>query len=318
MNRIDRLTAILIQLQTKRWITSSEIADRYEISQRTVYRDIRALEEAGVPIGAEAGKGYFLVDGYHLPPVMFTAEEAGAMLLAGKLIDKLTDKSVQKAYSAAIDKIKSVLPEREKDSLEGLNHQIQVFYARQSPDREYPNNFIALIQKSLAEGKCLKTDYHANYSQEITKGRVIDPLGLVFYGNAWHLIAFCKLRQEMRDFRLDRIMDMQLIDECARPKKPKELKMYFDDLWQTADLFEVKVWFHKSILSSLNQSKYYFGFIDQVEKDEGILMSFAVTEYKYIGSWLLSFAGLCKVESPEELKNEMLEAVKDLASVYLK
>jgi predicted DNA-binding transcriptional regulator YafY len=249
---------------------------------------------------------------------MFTTEEAGAMLIAGKLIDKLTDKSIQKAYSAAIDKIKSVLPEREKDSLEEMDHQIQVFYSRQSPEHDYPNNFIAIAQKALAESKCLKTDYHANYSQEITKGRVIDPLGLVFYGNSWHLIAFCKMRQEMRDFRLDRIMDMQIIDECASPKNPKELKRYFEELWQTADLFEVKVWFHKSVLNSLNQSKYYFGFIDQAEKDDGVLMSFAVTDYKYIGSWLLSFAGFCKVESPEELKNEMLGAVKELARVYLR
>jgi len=105
MNRIDRLTAILIQLQTKRWITSTEIAARYEISQRTVYRDIRALEEAGVPIGSEAGKGYFLVDGYRLPPVMFTREEAGALLIAEKLVNKLTDRSVKKNFDSAIDKM---------------------------------------------------------------------------------------------------------------------------------------------------------------------------------------------------------------------
>lgn len=318
MNRIDRLTAILIQLQTKSWTTASEIADRYEISLRTVYRDMRALEEAGVPIGAEAGKGYFIVDGYHLPPVMFTREEAGAMLIAGKFIDKLTDKSLQKEYTSAIDKIKSVLPDREKDSLAGLNEQIQVFHARQSSGNEYPNNFLSITQKALADSKCLCLDYHASYNQKKTKNRIIDPLGLVFYGNAWHLIAFCKLRQEMRDFRLDRIMNVKLLEECASPKKPEELKKYFDNLWQSADLFEVKVRFQKSVLGDLSQSKYYFGYIDEVEEKDGVLMSFAVTDYKYIGSWLLSFAGLCKVESPEVLKKDMLDAVKELARVYLK
>ncbi len=80
MNRIDRLSAILIQLQSKQVVKAQEVADRFGISLRTVYRDIKSLEEAGIPIGAEAGKGYFIMDGYHLPPVMFTKEEASALL----------------------------------------------------------------------------------------------------------------------------------------------------------------------------------------------------------------------------------------------
>jgi predicted DNA-binding transcriptional regulator YafY len=87
MNRIDRLTAILVQLQSKKVVKAHEIADRFEISLRTVYRDVRALEEAGIPIGAEAGKGYFILDGYHLPPVMFSQQEANALVLGSKLIE---------------------------------------------------------------------------------------------------------------------------------------------------------------------------------------------------------------------------------------
>src|SRR5690606_7724559 len=120
MNRIDRLTAILIQLQTKRIVKAEEISERFEISLRTVYRDVKALMEAGVPIGSEAGKGYFIVDGYHLPPVMFNQDEASAMLTAGKLVDKMTDDSIRKAYESALLKIKSVLNDTEKDHLENL------------------------------------------------------------------------------------------------------------------------------------------------------------------------------------------------------
>src|SRR5574339_396245 len=120
MNRIDRLTAILIHLQTKRVVKAEEIAERFEMSLRTVYRDVKALMEAGVPIGSEAGTGYFIVDGYHLPPVMFTQEEASAMLLASKLVEKMTDQSVLRAFESALMKIKSVLNDREKDHLEEL------------------------------------------------------------------------------------------------------------------------------------------------------------------------------------------------------
>ena len=93
MNRIDRLQALLIQLQSKRVIKAQEMADRFEVSLRTIYRDMRALEEGGVPIGAEAGIGYYLMEGYHLPPVMFTREEASALLMAGKFFERHTDKS---------------------------------------------------------------------------------------------------------------------------------------------------------------------------------------------------------------------------------
>src|SRR3954447_3068852 len=101
MNRIDRLTAILIQLQSKRVVKAQEIADRFEISLRTVYRDVRALEEGGVPLVGEAGVGYSLVEGYRLPPVMFTKEEASALLFGAKLVEKMSDHSIQKEFQSA-------------------------------------------------------------------------------------------------------------------------------------------------------------------------------------------------------------------------
>lgn len=119
MNRIDRLTAILIQLQSKRVVKAQEIADRFGISLRTVYRDVWALEEAGVPIGAEAGIGYFLED-YHLPPVMFSNEEASALLFGAKLVSKMADELLHESFESALYKIKSVLKRSEKEHLEDL------------------------------------------------------------------------------------------------------------------------------------------------------------------------------------------------------
>lgn len=317
MNRIDRLTAILIQLQTKRWITSLEIADRYEISQRTVYRDIRALEEAGIPIGAEAGKGYYLVEGYRLPPVMFTREEAGALLIAGKLVNKLTDDSVKTNFEFAIDKIKAVLPLHEKDVIDSLNSRVEVFYHQPAGDGTYPNKYLISIQKALTDNRCISVDYHAFHSQEKTCGRVIDPLGLVFYGNTWHLIGYCKLRKDMRDFRLDRIIDLEILDECAREKKPAELKEYFTKYWETTDLYEVKIWFAQTLANSLTSMKYYFGFIDEYEEANGIVMSFAVTDYSYIAHWLLSFGDKIRIVKPDELKDKIIQTVSELKEVYL-
>src|SRR6187551_425409 len=115
MNALARLPATFIQLQSKKVVKAEEISERVGMSLRTVYRDVKALMEAGVPIGSEAGKGYFIVDGYHLPPVMFTQEEGSAMLFAGKLVEKMTDKSIRKEFESALLKIKAVLNESEKD-----------------------------------------------------------------------------------------------------------------------------------------------------------------------------------------------------------
>ena len=125
MNRLDRLTAILIHLQTKRVVRAQELASRFNISLRTVYRDVRSLEEAGVPIGAEAGLGYFLTD-YNLPPVMFTNAEASALMMGGKLIETWTDQSVQTEFDSALYKIKSVLKRPDQEHLDDLDAHIRV------------------------------------------------------------------------------------------------------------------------------------------------------------------------------------------------
>src|SRR5262245_61713267 len=158
MNRIDRLTAILIQLQSKKVVRAEEISERFEISLRTVYRDVKALMEAGVPIGSEAGKGYFIVDGYHLPPVMFNQEEASAMLTAWKLVEKMTDDSIRKAYESALLKIQSVLNDSEKDHLENLQSSIQVWRLPDQPT-EYPNEFMADVTKAVSHKLVLRMAY---------------------------------------------------------------------------------------------------------------------------------------------------------------
>src|SRR5690606_29609387 len=106
MNRFDRITAILIQLQSKKVVKAQDLADRFGISLRTVYRDIRTLEEAGVPLYGEAGIGYSIVDGYRLPPVMFTREEATAFITAEKLMEKFTDASLKQHFTSAMYKVK--------------------------------------------------------------------------------------------------------------------------------------------------------------------------------------------------------------------
>src|ERR1700742_1028880 len=127
MNRIDRISAILIHLQSRRVVKAGDIADRFNISLRTVYRDVKTLEEAGIPIIGEAGVGYSIMDGYRLPPVMFTREEATAFLTAEKFVEKLTDASTRASHKSAMYKIRAILKNAEKDLLEDMDDRILVF-----------------------------------------------------------------------------------------------------------------------------------------------------------------------------------------------
>src|ERR1022692_98406 len=126
MNRIDRLFGMLTLLQSKKYMTAEAIADKFEISVRTVYRDIKALCEQGIPIGFEAHKGYGVVQGYFLPPVSFSTEEANALLLMEAIVSGFADKSIQTHYSTALSKVKTVLRNSQKEKLELLDESIRI------------------------------------------------------------------------------------------------------------------------------------------------------------------------------------------------
>jgi predicted DNA-binding transcriptional regulator YafY len=287
MNRTDRLSAILILLQTKKIVKASDIAERFEISLRTVYRDIKALDEAGVPIGAEAGVGYYLVEGYHLPPVMFTPEEAGSLLIAGKLVQYFSDESVRQNFNMASDKIKSVLPEGHQEFLGEMEQHVHVFHTPAEKSEIFTNNFLTRVQKAISAKKCIALNYFSQYRKEDTC-RIVEPIGLCFYGFKWHLIAYCQLRRDYRDFRLDRVKSLEIDAQTISSKAGISISDYFSYHWNEEDLMQVTVRFDKSISRNIANSKYYFGFYEEEQYQNEIIMRFAVNDIEYMGNWLLS------------------------------
>lgn len=315
MNRIDRLTAMLIHLQTKRVVKAEELAERFEISHRTVYRDVKALMEAGVPIGSEAGKGYFIVDGYHLPPVMFNQEEASAMLTAGKLVEKMTDASIRKAYESALLKIKAVLNTSEKDHLENLQSSIAVF---RTPDHQpqYPNHFMADLQGALSRRKVLMLGYFSQQKQEHTT-RFVEPIGVVYYSAHWHLIAWCRLRGGYRDFRIDMIQSMRETEEVFDPRNHVTLQEYFNTLMRAhGEMVKVVILFDKSILSYTKSARYYYGFVSEEDAGDKCRLTFLVANLRSFGKWLMMYGKTAEVESPPELRETMEELAEELYLHY--
>ena len=219
--RLSRLTAILTQLQTKRLLTSTELAEKFSVSVRTIYRDIRALEQAGVPIITEEGKGYALMEGYKIPPVMFTETQANALITAEQLVLKNKDASFIKDYSEAIEKVKAVLKYSQKDKVNLLSERTRF---NQNLNRERNSNNLSELQFALTNFRLVNIDYIN--ADEKTTSRIIEPFALLSTEN-WLLVAYCQLREEFRFFRLDRIKKLQVLNEYFEPHK-MTLQEYFD------------------------------------------------------------------------------------------
>lgn len=204
MNRVDRLFGIVTLLQSRKYVSAERISEKFEISVRTVYRDIKAIGEAGIPVSFEPNKGYFIIPGYFTPPVSFTLEEANALLLSQSLISGFGDRSIQSTFDSALTKIKSVLRQVDKEKVALLDERIKL----QVPKRlSFEFEYLSAIQHAISERIQIKIVYQSLKDERLE--RVIEPIGLVFYAFSWHLIGYCQLRKDYRDFKVERIEELR-------------------------------------------------------------------------------------------------------------
>lgn len=208
MNRIDRLFSMLTLLQSKKFVTADTIAEKFGISVRTVYRDVKAICESGIPVSFEQHKGYCIMPGFFLPPVAFTSEEAGALLLMENLVHGFADQSISRHYIAALNKIKSVMRNNEKDKLERLASQTRFQFPARMLNQ---TGFLSQLQEAISGETIVKIEY--SRKDETSSTRNIEPIGLVFYAMSWHVIAWCHARLEYRDFKVSRIKALRKTGE---------------------------------------------------------------------------------------------------------
>ncbi|SDD79363.1 Predicted DNA-binding transcriptional regulator YafY, contains an HTH and WYL domains [Mucilaginibacter pineti] len=315
MNRIDRISAILIQLQSRRVVKAGDIAERFNISLRTVYRDIRTLEEAGIPLIGEAGVGYSIVDGYRLPPVMFTREEATAFLTAEKFVEKLTDATTIAQYQSAMYKVRAILKTSEKDALENLDGSIEVMKSH-GQKRTGNNDHIQTILDSIVHKKVLTIEYFAGHSREFTR-RDVEPVGVVFLDSFWHLIAYCRLRSDYRDFRIDRIHKLTVTDTTYNNSKHPTLKAYIDQTVKEKHLELVVIKVDKEIYSYLDYQKYYSGFVSEKTIGNKIEMTFLTMSIEGFARWYMMFGDRAEIIKPDALKDKVASIITAISQKNL-
>lgn len=229
MNRVDRLMGYITVLQSRKYASAEQMAEQFGISVRTVYRDLRALSEIGVPIGFESGKGYYIVKGYFLPPVSLTPDEANALVLVENIVRRFADRSIHRLYESALGKIKNTLGGNLRERVLQLETQTGYYQPTQIPcgyQNQYDAGYLAEIQRAIVQKNVLRIQYE-NAGGEHSL-REVEPVGLVFYSLNWHVIAWCWKRQDYRDFRTNRILDLTDTGLPFRKTDHIELKDYLE------------------------------------------------------------------------------------------
>lgn len=307
MNRIDRLLALILFLQSRRTCTAEAMAEHFGLSVRTIYRDIAALGEAGVPILAEAGVGYSLMKGYLLPPVNFSEQEAYALSTGVMLAQRMTTHSYNEKMQSALDKIKAVLPNEAKHRLELLAKGMA------TPTTEHPQQVdLSVLQQAIARQQLLIFDYQS--ASQTQSSRAVEAAGLVFYLGRWHLIAWCRLRQAFRDFRTDRIHNVQLQREQFQARTDFNAKDFLQNSTPTAQL-SAQISFMPAAADRARR-EWWQGIADEHQQSEAVVMTLNCTDWGSLACWLLSLGTAAQVLAPEQLKQELCRQSQAILRLY--
>ena len=316
MNRIDRLTAMILMLQSQRVVTAEQMAEHFALSVRTIYRDIAALGEAGVPIAAEAGIGYSLMRGFHMPPIMFTEEEAVGLFMSGELTEQFGDDSLKKAVRSAMLKVRAVLPLERKNYLARLGNSISVSpYDRPAKESDAQEGALMTVQKAVVERRCLTLCYNTGGKGEVTS-RTVEPLGVIYYGNHWHLVAWCRLREGMRDFRLDRVNHWETLREIFGGHEDFSLMEFIHAEMERCELTPVNLECDASVLDRL-LAQIPARVVEQKPLPNGRVRIDALAyRLEWLSGWLLGFGTTAIAKAPPALCRRIGADARELAALY--
>jgi len=306
--RFDRVIAILIQLQSKKIVKAQELADRFEVSLRTIYRDIRTLEASGVPIYGEAGIGYSLVDGYRLPPVMFTPEEASSFIAAEKLMQQFTDKELGRHYQSAAFKLRAILNSFDKTRMHQLESNILIQPPSEKLFNESLPDTLSVLFRSIADKTQVELVYKTFNSEEITS-RKIEPVGVFHDNNQWYIMGYCHLRKDYRQFRTDRIQNIKnTFAGFSKTHEPLEYYLKSKNEYATTP---VTIRVDKAIAKYVSYDRKYHGFVSEQEIGSQIEMNFMSPSINEgFARWFMMYADYAEIIEPESLKDRILELME--------
>jgi predicted DNA-binding transcriptional regulator YafY len=309
MNRTDRLLAIILELQSRRSCRAEDLAATFEISRRTVYRDIEALAEAGVPIIATPGIGYSLVEGYFLPPVRFTVEEAIMLLLGSTMMTQAFDTEYQRASTVAAHKIEALLSDADRARVAELSARIQ-FIVPTTSDRSDEKDAIPKLRRAILDSQVVRFTYlsrHMAY-KDVNSSEVRDvrPYNLVNVNGNWQLVGYCLLRQDIRVFRFSRMADLKILGQKFDRKEHLEL-------WERAQRRMSQPTYPFTAVLEFDpesarwaQEDQFFYISDRQEVGDRLQVRLNAPDEQAVLQWILGWGKHVRVLEPESLRQRLI------------
>ena len=304
MNRIDRLFAILLTLQHKRRIRARDLAEQFEVSKRTIYRDLSALNQMGIPIATFPGEGFELVEGYYIPPLMFTENEAVAMLLGSRLLMQQAAGSLPRSASQALAKLTVALPEQVRRRAEALTDIISFITPNQKFDLDDPQ--LITLQRAIQEKRVIHIRYHSYQKDEVTD-RDVEPHQLFYSDGIWYLEGYCRWRKAIRAFRLSRIEKLELRRETFSKRRTGRA--------QNTQTIEIKIRFEPGAVRWVRERQHYGFQHEEPTTPEGTIMVYRVHDKSEIAPWILSWGAAAEVLTPRQLRKDLHEIAQKLTNL---
>jgi predicted DNA-binding transcriptional regulator YafY len=309
MNRMDRLFAITLLLQAKKRLRAQDLAQKFEVDERTIYRDMAALSESGVPIVGTPGEGYALIEGYYLPPLLFTQNEAAALFLGAHMLMANATGHVPQDARAALDKISVALPKHLRAEMDRMREIIHFAGTMRPFNLEEPH--LMQLQQAIQERRVVSIRYQSfrggSGESEVTE-REIEPYGLGFAWGAWYVYAYCCLRQAMRGFRLERIDALTLTNKTfeLRQSQPVVRPMRI-----------VRIRFAPQVVRWVRERQHYGYRGDESNNARGVVMRFEIEALDELKAWLLGWGADAEPLEPPELREMIRAEVAKMEKVLL-
>jgi predicted DNA-binding transcriptional regulator YafY len=298
LNRTDRLLAIVLELQTKNRLRAEDLAVIFEVSKRTVYRDIQSLAEIGVPVVSIPGQGYSLVEGYFLPPLRFTTDEATVLLIGSDFIARNLDADAGAAALSAGRKIEALLPEKLRQEVQYLQENIR-FIAAAPGLNAGEEEKLRLSRSAMLANHKVRFQYTARSGA--TETRTVDPYSLTFVQGSWYLVGYDAMRQDMRRFRLERMDEFVVLQESFM-RDPG--RMGTQSREEEGRNVVVRVLFDMEIARWVSESRFFY-LTRAEETPEGLLVTLLVRQEQDALPWLLSWGGRFRVVEPQSLAEQV-------------
>jgi predicted DNA-binding transcriptional regulator YafY len=309
VNRTDRLLAIVLELQARGRRRAEDLAATFEVSKRTIYRDVLALCEAGVPVISTPGQGYALSEGYFLPPLRFTPDEAVMLLLGADVTARSFDAEYRQAADAAARKIAGALPEQTR----ALVREIQQGLLFVELDRGAEADHIRSLRRAILAQRRVRFRYLARDSAEgagVERVREADPYGLVRIAEIWYLLGHCHLRGGIRSFRLSRISELRV--QAQQFERPADLVLRSNDAGRDT---LAQVLFDHEVAPWVSEARYYY--VSEMQPHpEGLLVTLRVRSVDDVLQWVLGWGRHARVLGPPELRELLIREAAAVSARY--